>query len=100
MNINDQLSKITNIASCAHVHQSEIGNWTEIGQRCRIENTEIGDYSYVQQDVDISLCSIGKFVSIAASVRINPSNHPWWRASQHHFTYRPSKYGFEEKRDQ
>jgi phosphonate metabolism protein (transferase hexapeptide repeat family) len=36
---------------------------------------------------------IGKFCSIANHARLNPSNHPTWRATQHHFTYRSSKFG-------
>jgi phosphonate metabolism protein (transferase hexapeptide repeat family) len=30
--------------------------------------------------------------SIAAAVRLNPGNHPTWRASQHHFLYRSRAY--------
>lgn len=43
--------------------------------------------------------TIGKFCSIAASVRINPGNHPQWRASQSHFTYRSSYY-FDGEEDE
>ncbi len=35
---------------------------------------------------------VAKFVSIAAAVRLNPSNHPIERASSHHFTYRAGDY--------
>ena len=35
---------------------------------------------------------IGKFVNIAAAVRINATNHPTWRATLHHFTYRAGDY--------
>ena len=35
---------------------------------------------------------IGKFANIAASVRINATKHPMWRATLHHFTYRAGDY--------
>lgn len=53
----------------------------------------LGDYSYVGNDADLMYANVGKFVSIASHVRINPSNHPWWRPTLHHFTYRPGRYG-------
>ena len=56
-----------------------------------IEST-LDDYSYVVNDCEIITTTIGKFCSIAAMVRINPGNHPMWRASQSHFTYRASSY--------
>ena len=36
--------------------------------------------------------TIGKFSNIAATVRINATNHPTWRPTLHHFTYRASDY--------
>lgn len=42
----------------------------------------------VVNDAEIIYTAIGKFCSIAVMVRINPGNHPMWRASQSHFTYR------------
>jgi phosphonate metabolism protein (transferase hexapeptide repeat family) len=44
------------------------------------------------QDGSIWCATIGKFVNIAASVRINATNHPTWRATLHHFTYRAADY--------
>src|SRR5258708_22242032 len=57
------------------------------------------DYSYVVNDAQITYTTIGKFCSIAAMTRINPGNHPMHRASQAHFTYRPSAY-FPEESDE
>ena len=37
--------------------------------------------------------AVGKFCSVANHARLNPSNHPTWRATQHHFTYRSAKFG-------
>jgi phosphonate metabolism protein (transferase hexapeptide repeat family) len=89
----NKLNTSPSVAASAKVTSSQLGNWTEIGERCLLDNVVLGDYSYAQHDVDMALCDIGKFVSIASSVRINPSNHPWWRPSLHHFSYRPQKYG-------
>ena len=76
----------------ALVHDSQLGAYTEIGARTKVVETTMGDYSYIVNDCDIIYSTIGKFCSIAAQVRINPGNHPMWRASQSHFTYRASAY--------
>lgn len=88
------LSPTPTVASTARLHASQLGAWTEIGDRCVLNHVEVGDYSYIERDGDLMYAHIGKFTSIAASVRINPSNHPWWRPTLHHFTYRPGKFGF------
>lgn len=80
------------IHETARVTNSAIGRYTEISERCRIEEVEMGDYSYVMQDGAIWCATIGKFVNIAASVRINATNHPMQRATLHHFTYRARNY--------
>jgi phosphonate metabolism protein (transferase hexapeptide repeat family) len=76
----------------ASVRDSQLGAYTEIGARTKIAETIMGDYSYIVNDGDVIYSTIGKFCSIAAQVRINPGNHPMWRASQSHFTYRASAY--------
>jgi phosphonate metabolism protein (transferase hexapeptide repeat family) len=76
----------------ATVRNSTIGRYTEISERCRIEEVEMGDYSYIMQDGAVWCTTIGKFVNIAASVRINATNHPTERATLHHFTYRAANY--------
>ena len=76
----------------AKVVSSQLGRYTEVGPRTRVVETTLGDYSYVVNDSDIIYSDIGKHVSIAAMTRINPGNHPIWRASQCHFTYRASQY--------
>jgi len=72
----------------ALVKQSRMGPWTVLGPRSKLVESEFRDYAYTAQDCDIYNAEIGKFCNIAAAVRINPTNHPMWRASQHHFTYR------------
>ena len=80
------------ISPTASVNKSTLGRYTEVSDRCRIDETEIGDYSYIMQDGAVWCTTIGKFVNIAAAVRINATNHPTWRATLHHFTYRAADY--------
>ena len=76
----------------AEIHASTFGRYTEVADRSRISETTMGDYSYVRHDCDIWHADIGKFANMANAVRINATNHPTWRATQHHFTYRASDY--------
>ena len=90
------LSPSPTVATTARLHATHLGAWMEIGDRCVLNHVDVGDYSYIERDCDVMNSHIGKFTSIAASVRINPSNHPWWRPTLHHFTYRPGKFGFSD----
>ncbi|MHB0951315.1 MAG: DapH/DapD/GlmU-related protein [Allorhizobium sp.] len=76
----------------ARVNNSMLGRYTEVSERCRLDEVTLGDYSYVMQDGAIWCATIGKFANIAAAVRINATNHPTWRATLHHFTYRAADY--------
>ncbi|MBY3085363.1 acetyltransferase [Rhizobium laguerreae] len=76
----------------ASVSDSTFGCYTEVSERCRISEATFGDYSYIMQDGSVWCATIGKFVNIAAAVRINATNHPTWRATLHHFTYRAADY--------
>ncbi len=76
----------------ASVEECQLGQYTEIAERSRVSETELGDYSYIMQDCGVWCATIGKFVNIAAAVRINATNHPTWRATLHHFTYRAGDY--------
>ncbi|WP_370195833.1 MULTISPECIES: DapH/DapD/GlmU-related protein [Aurantimonas] len=76
----------------AEIEDCALGRYTEIAERCRLTETVLGDYSHVMEDGSIWCTAIGKFVNIAACVRINATNHPTWRATQHHFTYRAGDY--------
>lgn len=75
---------------------SSFGIYTEVGHDVTLREMELGDYSYISEYCDIIYTTIGKFTSIASFVRINPGNHPMERITQHHMTYRRSKYGFGE----
>ncbi|AIC25351.1 phosphonate metabolism protein [Rhizobium etli bv. mimosae str. IE4771] len=76
----------------ASVSDSSFGRYTEVSERCRISEATFGDYSYIMQDGSVWCATIGRFVNIAAAVRINATNHPTWRATLHHFTYRAADY--------
>ena len=91
-----KLSKRPTVSATSVVRNSTLGRYTEIGEHTSLSQVEFGDYSYVQHFADLMMTTVGKFVSIANNVRINASNHPTWRASQHHFQYRASAYGFGE----
>ncbi len=80
------------IHESARVSNSTLGRYTEVSERCRLEEVVMGDYSYIMQDGSVWCAEIGKFANIAAAVRINATNHPTWRATLHHFTYRAADY--------
>ena len=80
------------IHESARVSNSTLGRYTEVSERCRLDEVVMGDYSYIMQDGAVWCAEIGKFANIAAAVRINATNHPTWRATLHHFTYRAADY--------
>jgi phosphonate metabolism protein (transferase hexapeptide repeat family) len=96
----DRLGEAAAIDPCAKIKGCRLGRYTEVGPRTSLIETTMGDYSYVMGDCDVIYSTIGKFCSIASHVRINPGNHPMWRASQSHFTYRASKYWPDEDDEQ
>jgi phosphonate metabolism protein (transferase hexapeptide repeat family) len=76
------------IHETAIVKDSRMGAWTMVGQRSEVFMSDLLDYAYLVKDVEVFNAEIGKFANIASHVRINPTNHPMWRATLHHFTYR------------
>ncbi len=94
-----KLTREPTIHDNTKIVDSKIGEWTDIGENSKIIESQIGDYSYTAGDVQIIYADIGKFCSIASHVRINPGNHPTWRVTQHHATYRSVQYGFSEQDD-
>ena len=86
------LSVEPTIDPTAAVRESQLGAYTEVGARTTLLDVAMADYSYVVNDAQITYTTIGKFCSIAAMTRINPGNHPMYRASQAHFSYRASAY--------
>lgn len=79
----------------ARVTNTSLGRYTEIDEGCVVSECVIGDYSYLIRQTEAWCATIGKFSNIASHVRINATNHPTWRATQHHFTYRAGDY-FED----
>jgi phosphonate metabolism protein (transferase hexapeptide repeat family) len=90
------LGEQPSIHPSASVRASTFGPWTAVGPRSQLAEVTFGAFSYVVNDSDIIYAEVGKFCSIAAAVRINPGNHPMWRASQHHFVYRAASYRLGE----
>jgi phosphonate metabolism protein (transferase hexapeptide repeat family) len=76
----------------ASVHDCVLGPWVRVGARTSLSEVSMGAYSYIVTDSSAAYAEIGKFCSIARDVRINPGNHPTWRAAQHHFSYRAVSY--------
>ena len=83
----------------ARVKDSTLGVWTRIGEATSIVESSIGDYTYLVDHCQVIYSEVGRFCSIASHVRINPGNHPMWRPTQHHMTYRRVAYGFDERDD-
>jgi phosphonate metabolism protein (transferase hexapeptide repeat family) len=87
------------IHETAVVKNSRMGLWTMVGQYSEIISSDLLDYSYAIKHVDIFNAEVGKFANIAAQVRINPVNHPMWRATLHHFTYRAVAHFMDDEDD-
>lgn len=94
-----KLSEKPLIHPAAQVTNSTLGRYTEIDEGCIVSECVIGDYSYLIRQTEAWCATIGKFANIASHVRINATNHPTWRATQHHFVYRASNY-FEGESDE
>src|SRR5690349_21892352 len=92
-----QLSETPYLHHGAEVVASTLGRYVEIGAQARITESVFGDYSYTDRYADIAYSTLGKFANVAAFVRINPSEHPYERASLHHFMYRSEYYWPEEE---
>jgi phosphonate metabolism protein (transferase hexapeptide repeat family) len=97
--MNFSLGEIPWVDPSAETVDSKLGPWTAVHARSKMLESTLGAYSYIMNDCEITYSGIGKFSSIASHVRINPGNHPLWRASLHHFSYRSLAYGFAREDD-
>lgn len=88
-----RLSETPTIHPESTVVDCQLGAWTEVGAGTVMKDVQMGDYSYVTRECHIVWTTIGKLCSIANFTRINPGNHPTWRATQHHSVYRAEAYG-------
>lgn len=95
-----RLSEQPLIHASAKVTNSRLGRYTEVDERCVINESDIGDYSYLIRECEVWAAKIGKFANIASHVRINAPNHPIWRATLHHFTYRANDYWHDAEREE
>jgi phosphonate metabolism protein (transferase hexapeptide repeat family) len=93
------LSEEPSIHPTSRVSKCEIGAYTSIGAGCSMRESSLGDYSYLAGEVSIVWTDIGKFCSIASHTRMNPGNHPTWRVTTSHCTYRRAQYGFDTEDD-
>jgi phosphonate metabolism protein (transferase hexapeptide repeat family) len=82
------------------IKDSTVGAYTALMANTWLVESSFGDYSYTAGNVQIIYSEVGKYCSIANSVRINPGNHPQWRVTQHHMTYRRTNYGLGTEDDQ
>ncbi|PHP68768.1 acetyltransferase [Zhengella mangrovi] len=87
-----RLSETPLVHGTALVTDTTLGRYTEVAERCHVSESSLGDYSYMMRECEVWSARIGKFVNIASHVRINATNHPVWRATLHHFTYRAGDY--------
>lgn len=87
------LSEAPTIHHNASVEDCMLGAWTEVGKNTVMKSSTMGDYSYITQNCHVIWATIGKFCPIANATRLNPGNHPTWRAVQHHSVYRAEAYG-------
>lgn len=81
------------------VRASDFGRYTYFGPHSHMADSVFHDYAYSMGGNQISHADVGKFCNIATGVRINPSNHPWWRSTLHHITYRSVSYGLGQDDD-
>ncbi len=77
-----------------------LGRWTEVGRGTQMKDSQMGDYSYICEWGHVIWTTVGKFTNIANGARINPGNHPTWRACQHHALYRAAAYGLGEDEEE
>ncbi len=94
-----QLGPEPYLAAGARAKDSHLGYYTEVGERTLLLESSLDDYSYICHDSSMAYTQAGKFCSIAAFTRLGPGNHPSWRASQHHFSYRSRQFGLAETDD-
>lgn len=84
------------IHELAKIRNSKFGKYVEIDERTRVTDSDIGDYSYILHDSEVIYSTIGKYCAIAPFTRINPGNHPYWRAAISNITYRSEMYDLGE----
>lgn len=97
--LNKKLGEKPHIHPTCHIKDSYVGSWTALGPNTSLRESSFDDYSYTAGDVSMVWTDVGKFCSIANGTRINPGNHPQWRVTQHHSTYRRKQYSLDTEDD-
>ena len=87
-----RLSETPWVDPTSRVVDSRLGPYTEVMAGSHLLEVDFGAYSYCAGRNEIAYSTIGKFANIASGCRICPTNHPYQRASLHHFMYRASNY--------
>ena len=95
-----QLTEAPTLAASAVVQDCRFGRYTEVGEHVHMSDCVLDDYSYLSRGCELVSTDIGKFANIAAMVRINPGFHPMERVTQHHISYRLSRYGLADTDDE
>lgn len=58
------------------IKATTFGQYVELGAQNYIDNATIGDYTYTGQYCFIQNSTLKRFISMAAMIRIGPTNHP------------------------
>lgn len=95
-----KLSEEPRIHESTRISKSHLGVYTDLGPNCSMRESSLGDYSYLAGNVSMVWTKVGNFCSIAAYTRINPGNHPTWRVTTNHSTYRRKQYGLDDADDE
>jgi phosphonate metabolism protein (transferase hexapeptide repeat family) len=95
-----RLTEAPALAPSAVVQDCRFGRYTEVGEQVHMSDCTLDDYSYICRGGELIHTDIGKLANIAAMVRVNPGFHPMDRPSQHHFTYRLTRYGLADQDDE
>lgn len=84
------------IGEGSQIKDTTFGQYVELGSQNFIDNSTIDDYTYTGQFCFIQNSTLKRFISMAAMVRIGPTNHPYDRPAQHIFAYNGAGYGFDD----
>lgn len=76
------------------------GVYTKVGHHSVCENVIMQDYSYCEPFCIIQNTVISKYCDIARNVRIGATQHPLYRPTTHHMTYRRKLYAVDVNDDQ
>lgn len=91
----DQSGEEPAIHPTARKRDSDLGVCTRVGEGDRVTESRSDDNRYIVRSGSTKHTTVGKFCSIAAFVRLEPSNHPLKRARQHHMTNR-RRHGLDD----